>query len=133
MAAPVYATAADVVAFYEPESPPSGIGARQLRAASAQVDSMLLTAVYPTDADQAPTRPADIDALRTATIEQAIHALEHGDEVEILASRAPMSLGPLSLGGTASGGSAAAAVPVWSPAAVAALRAEGLIVGPVQT
>lgn len=134
MAAPVYATSADLTAYCAPDTPPTGVGVRQLREASAQVDEMLLTAVYDRDADDKPTAPNVADALRNATCAQALHVDEYGDEVAIRDGAGPMSLGPLSLGGRQSTGSSSqVAVPVWAPKAVAFLRAEGLIIGPVQT
>lgn len=135
MAAPVYATSADLTAYCAPDPAPAGVGARQLRDASAQVDEILLTAIYDRDADEQPTDPRVAAAMRDATCAQALHVNLYGDEVEIREASGPVSLGPLSLGGRQSSGSsgAGASVPVWAPKAVAVLRAEGLIVGPVQT
>ncbi len=135
MSAPVYATAADLTAYCDPDPAPSGIGVRQLREASAQVDQMLLTAVYSTDSDDFPTDPKVREAVRLATCAQALHVDEHGDEVQILEASGPVALGPLSLGSrqSASGSGGGSSVPVWAPKAIAFLTAEGLIVGPVQT
>lgn len=133
MAAPVYATAADLAAYCAPETPPSEIGERQLREASRRVDAMLLTAVYRTDADGAPSDKSVIEALREATCAQALHRETYGDESEIRENSKPMSLGPLKIGlGDRGGSSGSATVSVWSPDAIDILRAEGLIVGALQ-
>ncbi len=135
MAAPVYATPADLTAYCAPGTSPQGVGERQLREASAQVDEMLLTAIYDVDSEGKPTAPHVVEALKNATCAQALHVNTYGDEVEIRETSGPVALGPLSLGGRQSAGSpgAGSSVPVWAPRAVAFLRAEGLIVGPVQT
>lgn len=134
MAAPVYATAANLTTYCAPDPAPSGVGARQLREASAQVDQMLLTAIYRVDGDDMPTDPAVAEALMNATCAQALHVDEYGDEVAIRESGIPVSLGPLSLGGRrGSSSSSASDTPVWAPRAIAFLSAAGLIVGPVLT
>ena len=134
MPAPVYATLADLSSYCAPDTAPSGVGARQLREASAQVDQMLLTAIYQTDSDEKPVDPRIAEALMNATCAQALHVHEYGDEVTIRESGIPVSLGPLSLGGrrgSSSGG--ASDTPVWAPQSVAFLTGAGLIVGPVLT
>lgn len=136
MSAPVYATTADLTAYCSPDPAPAGVGDRQLREASAQVDQMLLTAVYRVDADDRPVDPKVLEAVKNATCAQALHVLEHGDEVAIRQDDVPVALGPLSLGGgrrVSSSGSTGTSTPVWAPQAVAFLRAEGLIAGPVIT
>lgn len=133
MSAPVYATLADLGTYLAPATVPGTVTERSLRDASAQVDEILLTAIYPVNAGGAPTTPAHIEALMHATCAQAMHVDEYGDQTTILGDRAPVSLGPLSLGAASGAAGAAAAVPVWSSKAVSFLRAEGLIIGPVQT
>ncbi len=136
MSAPVYATTADLTAYCAPDPAPAEVGERQLREASAQVDQMLLTAIYDVDADEQPTDPRVRDAVKNATCAQALHVHEHGDEVAIRQDDIPVALGPLSLGGgrrASSSGATGTSTPVWAPQAVAFLRAEGLVVGPVIT
>lgn len=125
-----YATAADLAAYVSPDSAPAGINARDLREATAQVDEMLLTAVYRVDVDGMPTDPVVAAALRDATCAQALHVNEYGDAAQIAAEGQPVTLGPLTIGSRS--GSGGSSVPVWAPKALAHLRAAGLIVGPVQ-
>lgn len=133
MAAPVYATTEDLATYCADETPPASIGARQLRDASRRVDAMLLTAVYRVDSEGVPLDPTVIEALKEATCAQALHRDAYGTESEIIEDGKPMSLGPLKIGLGDRGGSAGASnVSAWAPDALDILRAEGLIVGPLQ-
>lgn len=133
MAAPVYATTDDLIAYCANETPPASIGERQLRDASRRVDAMLLTAVYRVDSSGAPIDPTVIEALKEATCAQALHRDTYGTESEIIEDGKPMSLGPLKIGlGDRGGSSGSASVSAWAPDALDILRAEGLVVGPLQ-
>lgn len=62
----VYATSDDLTAWLDPDPVPEA-AERMLRRASRFLDDrLLLTAVYPVDADGMPTRPDHRDALRDA-------------------------------------------------------------------
>lgn len=126
-----YATSDDLVAYMAPETPPASITARQLREASAQVDEMLLLAVYAVDADGMPLDEGIRATLRDATCAQALHVAEYGTPEELVVESGPVTLGPLSLGGR-SGSSLPVSISPWSSAAVRHLRAAGLTAGPVR-
>lgn len=131
---PIYADQAALAAYCGDDPVPAGIGLRQLREASAQVDRMLLTAVYLTDASGMPTQPHVITAIRDATCAQALYAKANGTPDEMQAEPSNVSLGPLSIGSRHSGGlSGGSSVPVWSRIAVDYLTAAGLVVGAVQS
>ena len=78
-----------------------------LQEASEEIDEILLASVYPTDANFMPTQPLHVEAMKLATLVQARHRREHGDEVTISTSGGSMSLGPLSFGGVAGGNTSA--------------------------
>ncbi|MFI6909883.1 hypothetical protein ACIBKY_52085 [Nonomuraea sp. NPDC050394] len=125
-----YATSSDYQT-YTGQTPPEGI-ALLLTRASREVDTVLLSSVYPVDEDGLPTEAAHITAVMEATCEQVAAWVEEGetgtgtsgkwDDVRIgsvqLASR-----GRGSQAGAGGGGSAAARL---APQAWEVLQLAGL-------
>lgn len=74
MPAPVYATAADYLAYCN-----GVITDTLLKQASLRVDELIIGAVYETDSNDQPTDPDIIDALREATCAMAQWMNEQGD------------------------------------------------------
>ncbi len=120
----VYATAADLADWLGLTSPPAG-ASRMIRAASRDVDQLLLTAVYDVDAAGLPTTPAHIAALRDATCAQAEYARGRGDAYGVGAGHIKQaSIGSVSFQrGGATGGEAPGR---YSPQAYEILQQAGL-------
>lgn len=129
MAAPVYATRAELVASeYLPGTvtvPDDPEATRLLTRASRRIDRLLLTAVYDVDEDEAPTDADVIAALRAATCAQAAWWLEHGDESGAGAEYDSVSIGSVALSGRRAGASSAGASA--APAALEVLTLAGLV------
>lgn len=79
MAAPVYATVAELAGAMDPDKPPAD-AARMLRDASGDIDDLLLCAVYATGPAGAPADPDVIEALREATIALVRYRIDVGDD-----------------------------------------------------
>ncbi|MEU7046042.1 hypothetical protein AB0A77_34000 [Streptomyces varsoviensis] len=103
-----------------------------LRRASEDVDSALLTAVYPVDADGDPTDPTITAALADATCAQVEYWLATGDDGTGAAGHwDSVSIGPVSLSGRTRAPSAAGGGVELAPRAERALRRAGLEPGMV--
>lgn len=74
----VYATPTQLAEWMGLGSPPAGAD-RMLRAASRDVDHLLVCAVYPVDGDGLPTEAAHVTALQEATCAQVEHHRSRGD------------------------------------------------------
>lgn len=132
MAAPVYATRAQLVAsVYVPSTvtvPADPEATRLLGRASRRIDTLLLRAVYEVDDNDVPTDTAVAEALREATCAQAAWWLELGDESGAAAQFQTVGVGSLNLGrGYTGGGSATGPAQTTSAAAVEVLQQAGLI------
>jgi hypothetical protein len=101
MAAPVYATTAEYEASpYGVATDPGNLGDR-LAIASREIDGLLLTAVYDINGSEQPTRAADVEAIREATIAQASFDIDPNAGAAtaggIPAGYTAVSAGPISL------------------------------------
>ena len=124
MAGRIYATP-EQLAAYTDVSAPDGAD-RLLARASEDVDSALLTAVYPVDDAGLPLDAELRDALRDAVCAQVEFWLAGGDDGTGAAGQwDSVSIGPVSLSGR-SGGTAGASGVELAPRAGRALRRAGL-------
>ncbi|MFD7106094.1 hypothetical protein EYS09_14300 [Streptomyces kasugaensis] len=125
----VYATPEQLAAW---TGTPAPDGAERLLArASEDIDSALLTAVYPVDDDGDPTEQNVAEALRDATCAQVEWQLATGDDGTGAAGVwDSVSIGPVSLSGRSSAPPAASGVEL-APRAARALRRAGLVPGVV--
>lgn len=99
---------------------------RALVAASLDVDTLLTTAVYATDANGLPTDTDVADAIRDATIAQAQYAAGLGDNANVGAGRITQAqIGSVSFQRRGSGGQDTPGR--YSPQAVQILRQAGLL------
>jgi hypothetical protein len=73
---PVYATQAEYEASPYGATPAPADITKRLAVASADIDGMILTAVYDVDSSDLPTDTAIREALRQATIAQAKHTID---------------------------------------------------------
>ncbi|MET7633425.1 hypothetical protein ACWCW2_39325 [Streptomyces sp. NPDC001773] len=112
---------------------PAPVDAERLIArAGEDVDSALLTAIYPVDDDGDPTDPEISAALGSATCAQVEFWLAAGDDGTGAQGRwDSVSIGPVSLSGRAASTAGASGVELAPRAARALLRA-GLTPGEVQ-
>lgn len=79
--APTYVTPAELADFLAPDAAPADpVAGRLLDRASRDVRRATKTARYDTDETGLPTAPDVLDAMRTATLEQAAYRIEEGDE-----------------------------------------------------
>lgn len=126
-----YATIAELAAHIAPTTVPA-TAARLLDRASRDVDRALFTAIYPVDDDGLPTEQTHADALRDATLEQAVYRLGLGDTgavtTGIPAGMKSVKIGSIALtAGGGSGGITAGSAPVsLSDDAWAILQGAGL-------
>ena len=88
----IYATKEQLEDYLDGDPVPDGAGLL-LRSASRDVDEMLLTARYPVDAAGLPTVPEHVEAIREATMLQALHRSEHGDEIDMAGASEAVTLG----------------------------------------
>ncbi|MFK0289938.1 hypothetical protein ACIQU6_05530 [Streptomyces sp. NPDC090442] len=125
----VYATP-EQYAAWTGEPAPEG-AERLLARASEDVDSALLTAVYPVDEDGDPTQATIAAALRDATCAQVEYQLAAGDDGTGAAGQwDSVSIGPVSLSGR-SGRSAGSSGVDLAPRADRILRRASLEPGQV--
>lgn len=125
----VYATAEQLAAWTAAPAPASA--ERLLARASEDIDSALLTAVYPIDDQGNPIEPRIAAALSDAACAQAEYWLATGDDGTGASGRwDAVSIGPVSLSGRSSAPPAAAGVEL-APRADRALRRVGLSPGRV--
>lgn len=103
-----YATVEELGSFLAPDPAP-GNAVRLLERASLDVDSALVCAVYDVDADEMPTAPPVIKALREATLEQVAWRLSQGDDDGLPSVHDSVSIGSVSLS-RGSGGSGGGSV-----------------------
>lgn len=127
MAQPVYATEAEYADWLGTAAPAGS--ERALRAASARIDEMLVSAVYDTDEDGKPTAAADIEALMEATCAQADYQRGIGDPYSTGAPQqwASVKIGSASLSRGQSAGGGTSAAPRYSSEAFGILQRAGLI------
>ncbi|WP_370420341.1 hypothetical protein AB8O64_19760 [Streptomyces sp. QH1-20] len=125
----VYASAEQLAAWTGAPAPP---GAERLLArASEDIDSALLTSLYPVDEQGDPTDPRIAAALADATCAQTEFWLATGDDGTGASGRwDSVSIGPVSLSGRSSAPPAATGVEL-APRADRALRRVGLTPGRV--
>jgi len=102
---------------------------RLLRRASEDVDDVLRTAIYDTDAAGMPTDPGVIEALAAATVAQAEYVLaQGGDDTGAAGQWDSVSIGPVSMSGRRDGPTAPDAVDI-GPRALRTLTRAGLLPG----
>jgi hypothetical protein len=124
MAQRVYATEAHLVAWLDDgATAPSGAN-RMLRNASAEVDRLLVTAIYDTDGDGAATDQDVIGALRDATCELVSWWLQTGDEHGTASYGGTATIGSVTVGGGSGG---AGATPRVGPHVLTILSNAGLL------
>lgn len=105
---------------------------RLIARAGEDIDSALLTAIYPVDDDGDPTDPDTAAALASATCAQVEYWLAAGDDGTGAAGKwDSVSIGPVSLSGRAASTSGASGVEL-APRAARALRRAGLTPGEVR-
>ncbi|GAU67681.1 hypothetical protein SSP35_05_02480 [Streptomyces sp. NBRC 110611] len=127
----VYATPEQLAAWTGQPTPEDA--ERLLARASEDIDSALLTAVYPVDDDGDPTAATIAAALADATCAQVEYWLATGDDGTGAAGHwDSVSIGPVSLSGRSSAPPAASGVEL-APRAARALRRAGLVPGVVWT
>ena len=127
----VYATTTDLANWLH--GPPPAGARRMLARATLRVDELCKTAVYDVDANNLPTDPAVIAALRDATCAQVEWMVETGD---LAGTAAPeqyqsVSIGSVSLTRAGSGGAGGTAASRYAPNAVTVLQLAGLLPGTV--
>lgn len=126
-----YATPEQLAAWTGHPAPPDA--ERLLARAGEDIDSALLTAVYPVDDDGDPTDPAIAAALSAATCAQVEWQLATGDDgTGASGTWDSVSIGPVSLSGR-SGRSAGSSGVELAPRADRALRRAGLSPGRIRT
>lgn len=130
---PVYATPEDL-AEWLPGAPTGTVAERLLERASRDVYQATKTAFYEADESGMPTDPGILDALRTATLEQAAWRLARGDaggagawdQVAIGSARLARRAGATAPGERAAGGGTLGAD------ALSVLQSAGLVgTGPI--
>lgn len=102
MAVRMYATPEELKEYLKLEEEPDD-AEDLIVEAGEEIDDILLASRYPVDSDGMPTDPKHIEAMKRATLVQAKHRYEHGDEITISTSGGAMSLGPLRIGGIPGG------------------------------
>lgn len=127
MAARVYATEAQLIAYGAPTGTvlPTGAEAtRQLTRASERIDELLLTAVYATDINALPTDANILDAFQKAVCAQVLWWGETGDEFGVGELFNNVSIGRVSMSRAtkSSGAGSGHASARYAPQAITHLR-----------
>ncbi|MGW1489783.1 hypothetical protein [Streptomyces sp. NPDC002402] len=129
MARQPYATPEQLAAWLGTPAPADA--ERLIARAGEDIDSALLTAIYPVDEDGDPTDPTIAAALASATCAQVEYWLAAGDDGTGAAGKwDSVSIGPVSLSGRAASTSGASGVEL-APRAARALRRAGVTPGRV--
>jgi hypothetical protein len=119
----VYATVTQYQAWSGDVATPTAIVTTVLRRASEVIDFALVGAVYPTDADDMPTKPSHIDLFMRATCAQVQFMLANNDPANVKSQYATTSMGGVSQTRTVS--AQGQRVPPLAPQAAAILHVGG--------
>lgn len=126
-----YATVGEYLAEVDATVAPTGL-ARTLDVASRRVDEMLIGAVYDVDTHGVPTDMEVLEALRAATIEQAVWMLDVGDSAGTgagIGQVTSQTIGRVSwtAGGSSGSSAVSGAGSRFAPEALAVLHTAGLL------
>jgi hypothetical protein len=103
MAAPIYATSAELIAYPGMANVTPAKADEKLRLASRLIDSVLIGAVYPTDSSQIATDTETKEAIRDATIAQAAFWLSGAGSEYGGSQYDNVSIGSVTLSGSGKG------------------------------
>lgn len=122
-----YATVADLAAYLDADDMPAS-AQRLLRDATVLVDRLLMSSLYDVDADDMPTDPRHVAAVRDAVCEQVHWWTQTGDPYGARAAFGSVHIGSISLSGPSAGSrQAQQGATRISPQAIAILENAGLL------